>query len=203
MKALLIALAAGVALLSGYHYLALERQTAWEKGYSTATVEGEVALTAQQLKHAEQMLAQTKAFAELQAARKRKAQATERGYLAERQQLQQRITKPEDALDEAYTDHYRTGPGEAPRPVPKCVFTVGWLRDYNAALGGVRATAARAGEPAAAPWPTPGVAAEFDNSNVSQRDLLRHAQRYGRWCQANTKQLTALIEVLNPDEAQP
>ena len=129
MKALLIALAAGVALLSGYHYLALERQTAWEKGYSTATVEGEVALTAQQLKHAEQMLAQTKAFAELQAARKRKAQATERGYLAERQQLQQRITKLEDALDEAYTDHYRTGPGEAPRPVPKCVFCLLYTSD--------------------------------------------------------------------------
>lgn len=203
MKSLLIALMAGGALLGGYHYLAAERQAAWQQGYSEAKARGEAKLEAVRREHAEQLLAQANAYEVEQVRKQRRAQEIEQSYLATRRKLQSRISDLEDALDEAYTDHYRTGPGNVPQPVPECVFTVGWLRDYNAALGGVRATSARAGQPDAAPWPAPGVAAEFDNSNVSQRDLLRHAQRYGRWCQANTKQLTALIEVLNPDETQP
>lgn len=203
MKALLIALAAGAALLGGYHYLATERQTAWSHGYSTASAKGQAALETLKREYAERLLAQAHAFEVEQARQLRRAQEIEQTYLAGRRELRNRITELEDALDEAYTDHYRTGPGKAPQPVPECVFTVGWLRDYNAALGGVRATAARAGQPDAAPWPAPGVAAEFDNSNVSQRDLLRHAQRYGRWCQSNTQQLTALIATLNREEIAP
>jgi hypothetical protein len=203
MKTLLMLLAAGTALLGGYHYLANERQAAWDKGYSTATAEGEKSLETLKKENAERLLRQAKAFESEQALKRRRAQETERDYLAKRRELQSKVTKLEDALDEAYNNHYRAGPGKETKPVPECVFTVGWLRDYNAALGGVRATSARAGQPDAAPWPTPGVAAEFDNSNVSQRDLLRHAQRYGRWCQANTEQLTALINALSPNEAQP
>ncbi|NWO05362.1 MAG: hypothetical protein HLX50_06585 [Alteromonadaceae bacterium] len=203
MKALLIALVAGAALFGAYNYLATERQAAWDQGYSAAEAEGDKALEALKREHAEKLLAQAQAFEAEQARKERMAREIEQAYLAKRRALHTRITELEDALDEAYTNHYRASPGEDPQPVPQCVFTVGWLRDYNAALGGMRATAARAGKPDAAPWPAPGVAAEFDNSDISQRDLLRHAQRYGRWCQANTEQLTALIEALNPEETKP
>lgn len=203
MKFLLITLAAGSALLGAYYYLASERQAAWDQGYRTAAAEGTTALETLKREHVEALLEQAQAIDVAQAQYQHRSQEIERHYLTEGRALQSRITELENALDDAYTDHYRPGPNAAPEPVPECVFTAGWLRDYNAALGGVRATKARAGQSDATTWPPPGAATEFNNSGINQRDLLRHAQRYGQWCQANTQQLTALIDVLNTEEVEP
>jgi len=203
MKGLIMALVAGAALLGGYHYLAMEREQAWQEGYDSAQAEGDKAIEALKRKHTEALLMQAKAAEVERRRQEAKARDQEAAYLSQRTELQRRIDELEDALDEAYIDHYRPEPGAKPEPVPGCVFTVGWLRDYNAALGGVRATAARAGQPDAEPWPTPGADAEFTSGNVSQRELLRHAQRYGQWCQANTHQLKALIDVVSQEETQP
>ncbi|MEX2475051.1 lysis protein [Marinobacter sp.] len=196
MKALLIALVAGAALFGGYHYLAGEREQARLQGYRAA----EAVLKKE---HAEALLMQAQS-AEVERQRlERRATHIEANHLSKRTELEANINKLEDALDEAYTDHYRPTPAAQPQPVPECVFTVGWLRDYNAAFGGVQATAARAGQPDAEPWPTPGADAEYSNSQVSQRDLLRHAQRYGQWCQRNTHQLKSLIETVSTQGDQP
>lgn len=202
MRYLLAALAAGSALLGAYHYLATERQDAWQNGYDTAEAKGDKALEALKRSHVETLLAQAEAFEAEQTRYQNRVQDIESRYLTQRQGLEHKIAALEGALNEAYTDHYRPAPDSPAKPVPECVFTVGWLRDYNAALGGVQATAARAGQLDAAPWPAPGAEAEFTNSEISQRQLLRHAQRYGQWCQANTHQLTSLIEAVNA-EGQP
>ena len=107
---------------------------------------------------------------------------------AEQQPLQERIPH--------VTTTYRSALAAAPVPVPHCVFTAGWLRDYNTALG-VSAPAAgtAAADAQAAAWPTPGADAELLESGVTPADILAHAQDYGRWARRNLAQLNALLDL--------
>ncbi|MNT91688.1 hypothetical protein D3C72_2328300 [compost metagenome] len=80
------------------------------------------------------------------------------------------------------------------------MFTAGWLRDYNAALG-VPAprsgTADAASEKAA--WPAPGTDAELLESGVTPADILAHAQDYGEWARTNLAQLNELLDLREKD----
>lgn len=105
-----------------------------------------------------------------------------------RQQLQERIPD--------VTTVYRPAPAAAPVAIPRCVFTAGWLRDYNLALGvptPASGTAAAGSDRAA--WPAPGSDAELLESGVTPADILAHAQDYGRWAQAKLAQLNALLDL--------
>ncbi|WP_181297012.1 lysis protein [Pseudomonas sp. Q2-TVG4-2] len=104
----------------------------------------------------------------------------------EQQPIQERIPH--------VTSTYRPEPAAAPEPIPRCVFTVGWLRDYNAALGVPGALAGPVTGPAGpAPWAAPGTDAELLESGVTPADILAHAQDYGRWARSLASQVTGLL----------
>lgn len=98
------------------------------------------------------------------------------------------------------TTNYIPAPGAVAKPIPRCVFTAGWLRDFNVALGvptpgpGAALTAAEK-----AAWPTPGTDAELLESGVTPADILAHAQDYGVWARANLAQLNALLDLQEKD----
>jgi hypothetical protein len=113
-------------------------------------------------------------------------------YAQEKQQLQERIRH--------VTTQYRPAPGAAAEPIPRCVFTAGWLRDYNAALGvPAPRPGAAAAQPAPAPWAAPGADAELLESGVTPADILAHAQAYGLWARNNRAQLNGLLDLLEKD----
>lgn len=110
----------------------------------------------------------------------------------DQQQLQERIPH--------VTTVYRPAPAAAPVVIPRCVFTAGWLRDFNLALGvsaptqGTTAVTAQA-----APWATPGTDAELLESGVTPADILAFAQDYGRWARDNLAQLNQLLDLQDKD----
>lgn len=112
------------------------------------------------------------------------------GHDQDHQQLQERIPH--------VTTVYRPAPAAAPVVIPRCVFTAGWVRDFNLALGAGLSAAgvgtATAG-PAQAAWPAPGTDAELLESGVTPADILAHAQDYGLWARNNLAQLNALLDL--------
>lgn len=113
---------------------------------------------------------------------------------AENQQIEERIPH--------VTTVYRPAPAAEPVAIPHCVFTAGWLRDYNAALGADLPTAGAgtvATKAAGASRPTPGTDAELLESGVTPADILAHAQDYGTWARAIHAQLNALLDLQEKD----
>lgn len=96
--------------------------------------------------------------------------------------------------------------GAAPVSIPRAVFTCGWLRDYNAALGASvpvpAACTAYAGSKEKA-WPAAGSDAELLASGVTPADILAHVQDYGLWAQSNLVQLNELIDLFESKEVKP
>lgn len=113
-------------------------------------------------------------------------------YAKENRERQERIPH--------VTTQYLAAPGATAQPIPRCVFTVGWLRDFNAALGvpapGAGATAA---QPSATPWTAPGIDAELLESGVTPADILAHAQDYGLWSRRLYTQLNGLLDLREKD----
>ncbi|MFD2645118.1 hypothetical protein [Pseudomonas japonica] len=106
----------------------------------------------------------------------------------ELEQLQERIPN--------VTTVYLPAPAAKPVAIPRCVFTAGWLRDYNAALGvPATAPAAAAGRAQAATSHAPGTDAELLESGITPADILAHAQDYGLWARNNLAQLNALLDL--------
>ncbi|PTS92693.1 lysis protein, partial [Pseudomonas sp. HMWF006] len=110
----------------------------------------------------------------------------------EKRQLQERIPH--------VTTQYIPAPGAAAKPVPHCVFTAGWVRDFNTALGvSPPRPAAAAGASEKAAWPAPGSEAELLESGVTPADILAHAQDYGLWARGNLAQLNGLLDLQEKD----
>lgn len=94
------------------------------------------------------------------------------------------------------TTVYVPRPGAAPEPLPHCVFTTGFVREYNAAIG--------AGDvPGAAPASTADAAGQaaqlatgadawLRGSGLSQADILAHAGDYGQYCRDLGSQVNGL-----------
>lgn len=111
-------------------------------------------------------------------------------FEADRRTLQRRIRD--------VTTHYQPEPGAALRPLPTCILTVGWVRDYNAAIG--------AHLPATDPGTAGGVtraattAAETPDaglllgSGVTLADVLAHITDYGAECRGVRAQVDRLID---------
>lgn len=114
------------------------------------------------------------------------------------QQVQQQLADARDQLQERIshvTTVYLPEPAGKPAPIPRCVFTAGWVRDFNIALGGAALSTTTAGANAslndAATWPAPGTAEELLESGVTPADILAFAQDYGRWSLGIRAQLVA------------
>lgn len=170
-------------------------QSEYSDGFERAAAVGAAQLSELKTQHAESALrAANQAHGELQLQVSR-AQAAEESlfqqfgiHANDVKQLQERIPH--------VTTQYKASAAAPPQPIPHCVFTAGWLRDYNAALG-VPATGAGtavAGS-AKAPRATPGTDAELLESGVTPADILAHAQDYGRWARDNLAQLNALLDL--------
>lgn len=160
---------------------------------------GATALSDLKYEHAEQALAAEKANRLQLLQQVTRAQESESllfnlmdQYAKEKQSLQERIPH--------VTTQYRPAPGATAQPIPRCVFTAGWLRDFNTALGvpapGAGATTAK---PTKAPWATPGTDAELLESGVTPADILAHAQDYGQWARNNLAQLNRLLDLQKKD----
>lgn len=166
-------------------------------GYATARAEGDRALTALRLAYSEQRAA----VAEEAALRLR--QQIARADQAEQlmQQTQQQLADAQRQLKERIphvTTVYRPAPDVAPVAIPRCVFTRGWLRDYNAALGADLPAARTSGSTTVAeeaPRGAPGADAELLESGITPADILAHAQDYGRWALGNAAQLNQLLDL--------
>lgn len=130
------------------------------------------------------------------------AQETARGnrLSAQLDQAQDRIDTLSRQL-QSKVDHvstvYRPTPDAAVQPLPRCVFTRGWLRSYNTAIGagvpeagegpGASAQAADAG----------GAAAGEDDllpANIDQRDILTHHIDYAARARKLEEALNRLID---------
>ena len=93
------------------------------------------------------------------------------------------------------TTVYVPAPGLAPRPLPRAVFTAGFVREYNAAIGlpaaGTgAATAGAGGTPEAAQAPD----AWLRDSGLSQADILAHVADYGERCRNLEAQVNRLLD---------
>lgn len=170
-------------------------QSKWTEGYEQAAAEGVAALSALKTHQAEAALeASNQAQSDLlrQVAR---AQAAEESlfqqfgmHADEVKQLQERIPH--------VTTQYKASVAAAPQPIPHCVFTAGWLRDYNTALGvPASSSATAAGATAKAASAATGTDAELLESGVTPADILAHAQDYGRWARDNLAQLNSLLDL--------
>ena len=168
-------------------------------GYRYASSLGATALATLKSQHAEQALSAESANRQQLMQQVIRANESEfrlfeamTQHAQEQQQLQERIAH--------VTTHYRSAPDAVVQPIPRCVFTVGWLRDYNTALGvpapGAGTTAAK---PAQAPWAAPGTDAELLESGVTPADILAHAQDYGLWVRNNLAQLNGLLDLQKKD----
>ncbi|MGC8382951.1 lysis protein [Pseudomonas aeruginosa] len=127
----------------------------YDRGYTTGRAEGDAALLNLQLQHTNE---RTQA---LQDSLVQYKQQVARANQAEEQllQVQQQLTDTRNQLQERIahvSTAYRAAPGAAPTAIPRCVFTRGWVRDFNTALGaGLPATGARTASPALKQRPGP------------------------------------------------
>jgi predicted GNAT family N-acyltransferase len=170
-------------------------QSKYSDGFDKAAAEGAAQLGELKTQHAEAALKtanQTRTDLQLQVTR---AQAAEESlfqqfgiHADDVKQLQERIPH--------VTTQYKASVGAAAQPIPRCVFTAGWLRDYNTALGVPAArSATAAGTAAKTASAAPGTDAELLESGVTPADILAHAQDYGRWARDNLAQLNTLLDL--------
>ncbi len=89
------------------------------------------------------------------------------------------------------TTVYRPAPGAAEQPLPRCVFTAGFVRVWNSALDpGLPGVADGAGQAPAAPDP----AADELDSGVDQAAILGNHDANAQQCGAIADQLNAVLD---------
>lgn len=173
-------------------------------GTSRATAIGDSRIAELKGQHADSNRKATKEAAD------RLKEETDRG-----DRLSAELSKAEGQIDslsqqlssrvDRVTTVYREAPGAALKPVPRCIFTRGWLRDYNAAIG---AAVPAAGEGAGAPAQAPaaGVAADGDDelapAGIDARSILSHHINYGARARKLEEQLNRLIDYEEGKDAQ-
>lgn len=181
-----LVLAGATGLLAGAAGYAL--------GHRVATADGDAALAKLRKDNAEAAAkaaddARLRLVAEVER-NNRLAQALadeKAAHAQEKQSLLRRIAN--------VTTVYVPAPGLAPQPLPRAVFTAGFVREYNAAIGlpaaGTGAAAAGAGgTPEAAQAPD----AWLRDSGLSQADILAHIADYGERCRNLEAQVNRLLD---------
>lgn len=190
-----LALAVGAYLLVN----ALE-QSAYDAGYATARIEGEVALMRLRNQHQAQELERARAAIEAaEAAAKRLQHELTRNDrlaadLADHQRQHRRTTDRLTGEIARVNDLYRQALDAAPEPLPACVFTRGFVRVWDQATGAHLPTPDHSS--GAAAQTTDARAAEQLDSGLSQNALLAHHIRYAEQCRNTAAQLGALINAI-------
>jgi hypothetical protein len=97
------------------------------------------------------------------------------------------------------TTIYRPAPNAAPQPLPACLFTTGFVRNWNAALGvsGLQAaqTTSDFTDPASQSGATDGIdGTDLNPADINQADLLTNHIDNATRCQGIEKQLNLLID---------
>lgn len=181
-----LALAAAAALVAGI--------TGYSIGHGSAKAEGDAALAKLQRDHAVAVAkvadeARLRLVAEVER-NNRLAQvlADEKAtHAQEKQSLLRRIAN--------VTTVYVPAPGLAPRPLPRAVFTAGFVREYNTAIG---LPAADTGAAAAGVGGTAEAGQAPDtwllDSGLSQADILAHIADYGERCRNLDAQVNRLLD---------
>lgn len=100
------------------------------------------------------------------------------------------------------TEHW-TPPGKtAAEPAPACVFTNGFVRVYNSAIGAANHSGSdmpstlRATGAAGTASATQTADSSLQPSAIQRADILQHITSYGQQCQDTTDQLNSLIDYL-------
>lgn len=174
-----IALAVGCAGIGAY------------QGYQWGRAHGDTLLAAQDKKHSEQMLAQLQAReSDLKAAIQIRDDLTLALSLANADLAEKRVQLSRKVSH--VTTVYRPAPDAAPQPLPACVFTTGFVREWNTALGlpEAGATTEGANQQANEAQGADGL----DPSAVTQADILNNHIDNAFRCRAIENQLTALID---------
>jgi hypothetical protein len=164
-------------------------------GYSTADALGSAALAKVQDQTAQQQLAdQRRATQLLQDAQARAIAAEavidtdDAALSAQAAQLKERTRY--------VTSTYIPAQGSAPVALPRCVFTRGFVRDYNAAIGVPSPEAVSAAGAGPAPVAASGADTELLDSGVQQSDIHDHIADYGQRCQHLADQVNGLLDYL-------
>lgn len=177
-------------------------QNGYDRGHQVAETAGKSKVDAIERAHAEQReQAAADRLLDYQQQVTR-ANAAEQDLLDAHAQIEELNQQLEERIPHV-TTVYRKTLQDAPVAIPHCVFTRGWLRDYNAALGATtsvpaagKGTAAAAAGKAAEP--APGSDAELLESGVTPADILAHARDYGAWARRNLAQLNGLLDLHDP-----
>lgn len=163
-------------------------------GHRTAKADGDAALAKLQRDHAVAVAqvadeARLRLVAEVEH-NNRLAQALadeKASHAQEKQSLIRRIAN--------VTTVYVPASGLAPRPLPRAVFTAGFVREYNAAIG---LPAADTGTAAAGVGGTAEAGQAPDtwllDSGLSQADILAHIADYGERCRNLDAQVNRLLD---------
>ncbi|WP_052190896.1 hypothetical protein [Chitinibacter sp. ZOR0017] len=174
-----IVLAVSCACVGAYH------------GYQWGRAHGDTLLAAQDKKHSEQMLTQLQAReSDLKTAIQIRDDLTQALSLANADLAEQRVQLARKVPH--VTTVYRSAPDAAPQPLPACVFTTGFVREWNSALGLPEAgsTAEGADQQTSKTESTDGL----DASTVTQADILSNHIDNAIRCRAIENQLTGLID---------
>ena len=188
LNALLAALvlAAAAALVAGGGGYAL--------GHRLAKADGDAALAKLQRAHAEATAkaadeARLRLVAEVERNnRLAQALADEKAtHAQEKQSLLRRIAN--------VTTVYVPAAGLAPRPLPRTVFTAGFMREYNAAIG-LPAPATGTAAPGLGGTAETAEASDawLRDSGLTQADILAHVADYGERCRNLESQVNRLLD---------
>lgn len=181
-------------------------------GYRYAAAQGSAALAKAQADRAtENQAAVEKRARQAVVASGRLAQQVLRAHALETQlsNAKAQHAKEKKALLQRITDVatvYVPSPGAAPEPLPRCVFTAGFVREYNAAIGigtDLPGVAQAAAATAAGPAPSTSASTEawLRESGLSQADILAHAGDYGEYCRNLGSQVSGLLDEIAGEAA--
>ncbi|WP_265284277.1 hypothetical protein [Verminephrobacter aporrectodeae] len=166
-------------------------------GQRLARARGEAALAELQRVHA---VALAKAADQ---ARLRLVAEVERGHRLAQQMVDEKAVHAQEKRSVLrripnVTTVYVPAPGAAPEPLPRAVFTAGFVREYNGAIGAIGLPAADTGAAAAGAGATaeaaPAPDAWLRDAGLSQADILAHIADYGERCRNLDAQVNRLID---------
>ncbi|WP_304169702.1 hypothetical protein [Lonsdalea britannica] len=178
----------------------------YTRGHAQAARDGELALSELKNRHEQALLAQAEEDNEALAAWQQRYQEqvvsaaeAEKRYLATVSDLRRTHQQLQRKIDDV-THRWQDERGQS--HAIECVFTAGFVQQYNAAYG-LSSLTADAGNPAAAArraGSASGAVAAVDprlrDSGVAQRDLLAHATETGAAYRRLAAQVNALLDYI-------
>lgn len=204
LRDLLPALAIGLLIGATVLGIGQLRDTARAEGYEQARAEGQAALERLRREHAEQRaIAAEKAEAGAKAAAQRLQEERARNdrLAAELAEQQRRFRQTTDRLSgeiARVNDLYRQALDAAPEPLPACVFTRGFVRLWNEAIGAAVPAAGDTGRAAQAG--ADARALDQLDAGITRDDILAHHIRYAEQCRGTAAQLDALIDAVRGNQ---